>query len=77
MSEKERKILQRICIKMKFKYLLFNAKRGFEENFCAEYRELYGMIFYMEGVGDISEENGAKVRKLVRTISKKYNIWRY
>ena len=62
---------------MKFKYLLFNAKRGFEENFRAEYRELYGMIFYMEGVGDISEENGAKVRKLARTISKKYNIWRY
>lgn len=77
MSEKERKILQRICIKMKFKDLLFNAKRGFEENFRAEYRELYGMIFYMEGVGDISEGNGAKVKKLARTISKKYNILRY
>ena len=77
MSEKERKILQRICIKMKFKDLLFNAKRGFEENFRAEYRELYGMIFYMEGVGDMSEENGAKVKKLARTISKKYNILRY
>lgn len=77
MSEKERKILQRICIKMKFKNLLFNAKRGFEDNFRMEYRELYGMICYMEGVGDISKENGAKVIKLAQTISNKYNIWRY
>lgn len=74
MKERDRQIIIKMIIEDKLKDILRAAKKRQQYNANDYISQLYGIIYYMAIVGDITIDTRERINKLVVIIKRKYIV---